>query len=102
MAVTVAVADAVTVAVADDVTVTVGETDGENVTVGVADADADAVTDGDGLWAPDSVAACVAVPVSAITAAPAARQPDARMMRIAMSPLLSAGPFDDGNVGNGS
>jgi hypothetical protein len=106
MAVTVAVADAVTVAVADDVTVTVGETVGETVgvTVTVADADADAddVTADDGLWAPGSVVACVAVPVSAITAAPTARQPDARMIRIAISPLLFAGPFDDGDVGNGS
>jgi hypothetical protein len=76
MAVTVAVDDAVTVAVADDVTVTVGDADGVNVTVGV----------GDGLWVPDSVVACVAVPVSAITAAPITRQPDARMMmRIAIS-----------------
>jgi len=74
-AVTVAVADAVTVAVADDVTVAVGENVGVNVADGV----------GDGLWAPDSVVACVAVPVSAITAAPMARQPDARMMRIAIS-----------------
>jgi hypothetical protein len=71
MAVTVAVAGAVTVAVADAVTVAVG--------VNVADAV------GDGLWAPDSVVACVAVPVSAITAAPMARQPDATMVRIAIS-----------------
>jgi hypothetical protein len=74
-AVTVAVADAVTVAVAVDVTVAVGEIVGVNVAVGV----------GDGLWAPASVVACVAVPVSAITAAPMARQPDARMMRIVIS-----------------
>ena len=87
MAVTVAVADAVTVAVADAVTVAVGEVVGEYV--GAADGVADTVTVtvmvGDELWAPDSVVACVAVPVSAITAAPMARQPDARMMRIAIS-----------------
>jgi len=85
MAVTVAVADAVTVAVADAVTVAVGEVVGEYVNVGGADAVTVTVVVGDELWAPDSVVACVAVPVSAITAAPMARQPDARMMRIAIS-----------------
>jgi hypothetical protein len=85
MAVTVAVDDAVTVAVADDVTVTVGVPDGVNVTVG--DGDGENVTDGvgDGLWVPDSVLACVAVPVSTIAVAPITRQPDATMMRIAIS-----------------
>jgi len=83
MAVTVAVADAVTVAVADAVTVAVGEVVGEYV--GVGGAVTVTVVVGDGPWAPDSVVACVAVPVSAITAAPMARQPDARMMRIAIS-----------------
>jgi hypothetical protein len=83
MAVTVAGDDAITVTVADDVTVTVG--DGVNVTVGDGDGVNVTVGDGDGLWVPDSVVACVAVPVSAITAAPMTRQPDARMMRIAIS-----------------
>jgi hypothetical protein len=37
-------------------------------------------------WAPDSAIACAAVPVSAIAAAaPMARQPNARLMRIAIS-----------------
>jgi hypothetical protein len=83
MAVTVAVADAVTVTVGDAVTVTVGDVVGENVG-GPGDAVTVTVVVGDGLWAPDSVVACVAVAVSAITAAPMARQPDARMMRIAI------------------
>jgi hypothetical protein len=75
IAVTVAGDDAVTVTVADDVTVTVG--DGVNVTVGDGDGVNVTVGVGDGLWVPDSVVACVAVPVSAITAAPMTRQPDA-------------------------
>jgi hypothetical protein len=85
MAVTVAVTGAVTVAVTGAVTVTVGKAVGEYVPVAVGVTVT--VTVGDGLrpWAPDSVVACVGVPVSAITAAPIARQPEARMMRIAIS-----------------
>jgi hypothetical protein len=74
---------------ADGVTpgVPVGDVVGVNVAGEVADDDeggADDDTAGAGLSAPDSVAACAAVPVSAIAAAPMARQPDARLMRIAI------------------
>jgi hypothetical protein len=90
-AVTVTVADAVTVAGAVTVAVTVpdGGGDGEPVPdvvgVNVVGVTVDAVGVGLGLWALDSIVACAAVPVSAITAALIARQPDARLMRIAIS-----------------
>jgi hypothetical protein len=111
VAVTVTGGDAVTV------TVTVGVTVGEPDTVPdgdvVTDADAGgdewggddeggAVDDGLGLWAPDSVVACAAVPVSAIAAAPMARQPDARLMRIAISRSCSPDRFVTIMSGNGS
>jgi hypothetical protein len=58
--------------------------------------------DGVGLWAPDSVVACAAVPVSAIAAAKMARQPDARLMRIAISRSCSADRFVTVMSGNAS
>jgi hypothetical protein len=93
---TVTVGEPVTVTVGDAVTVadTAGDTD--------TDTDADAVGDGLGLWAPDSVVACAAVPVSAIAAAPMARQPDARLMRIAISRSCSPDRFVTVMSGNGS
>ena len=63
---------------------------------------ADDDTAGAGLSAPDSVAACAAVPVSAIAAAPMARQPDARLMRIAISRSCSPDRFVTVKSGNGS
>jgi hypothetical protein len=68
------VGDTVTVGVEPD-----GGTDTVDVTVGPA------VGVAVGLSAPDSVVASAAVPVSAIAAAPMARQPDTRLMRIAIS-----------------
>jgi hypothetical protein len=85
-----AVTVAVTVPVGDTPDVPDVVTDGEN-TVGVVDDDA--VGDGVGLSAPDSAVACAAVPVSAIAAAPTARQPDARLMRIAISRSCSPDRF---------
>jgi hypothetical protein len=82
VAVAVAVAVCVTVAVPDDG----GDGDAE-VAVAVPDVCINAAVDGVGLEpaAPDSVAACAAVPVSAIAAVPMARKPDARLIRIAIS-----------------
>jgi len=86
-AVTVAVTDSVAAGVvAAGVVAAVG--DDENAGVVAA-----AVGVGVGLWAPDCVVACAAVPVSAIAAAPMAKQPDARMMRIAISRSCSPDRF---------
>jgi hypothetical protein len=119
-AVTVTPGVAVTVTGGDAVTVTVGVTAGEPDTVpdgdvvtggdeaggdeAVADDAAadDAAGDGLGLWAPASVVARAAVPVSAIAAAPMARQPDARLMRIAISRSCSPDRFVTVMSGNGS
>jgi hypothetical protein len=101
-AVTVTVGEPVTVTVGEPVTVTVGDAVTVADTVGDTDTVADAVGDGLGLWAPDSVVACAAVPVSAIAAAPMARQPDARLMRIAISRSCSPDRFVTVMSGNGS
>ena len=107
-----AVTVAVTVAVGepDTVAVPVGNvvTDGDEADDDEADDDAGGDEwggdddDGLGLWAPASVVACAAVPVSAIAAAPMARQPDARLMRIAISRSCSPDRFVTVMSGNGS
>jgi len=91
--VTVTVAGAVAVSVTPGVTVTVYV--GIGVGVSVGDVVGVNVTVGDGLgpWVPDRVVACAAVPVSAIAATPMARQPDARLVRIAISRSCSPDRF---------
>jgi hypothetical protein len=77
-------------------------TDGDAGTDAVPGDPDDTAGDGVGLWAPDSVVACAAVPVSAIAAATMARQPDARLMRIAISRSCSADRFVTVMSGNAS
>jgi hypothetical protein len=103
VSVTVAGAVAVAVCVAVDVYVTVTGGDGVGDTDGAGDAvNVAVVADGLGPWAPDRVAACAAVPVNAIAAAPSARQPDAKLMRIAISRSCSPGRSGPVLSGNGS